>query len=154
MSRPQKPRRPPPPGGFGMISIKFEIPGRIPGKERSRNSSRGGHYTPDKTRSAETTIALLSRGVMYGPPFKGPVLCKVDFWITPPASWGEKRRLEAIGKFIDVKPDLDNAYKTILDGCEKGGVFARGDSQVAVKVASKRYAARDRVVVSLRSLSA
>lgn len=111
--------------------VSFVVPGDAIGKARARAVVSGvvrcangkmrpriRHYTPAKTVSWETEIAMRARAAMRGrKPFDGPV--RVDYVATfaTPASWPRwKRELADAGRiYHTTKPDRDNIDKALCD---------------------------------------
>ena len=129
--------------GDDMPTIHFHIPGQPVGKGRPRIGRVAGHarmFTPEKTVSYESTVALFAAQAMAGRPLlTGPVnlQMRVDFAI--PTSWSQKkqRQAEAGMVFPTVKPDADNVAKAICDAIN--GVVWKDDVQVVDLTVRKRY---------------
>lgn len=118
--------------------MSLQVPGKPVPKARAR-ASRSGHYTPQKTRTAERMIATLARQQWGAKPvYSGPVLLVCRFMLPMPISWPKYRQRASQGQPHLSKPDLDNLLKTVKDGLN--GVIWRDDSQVAQVIASKRWA--------------
>lgn len=134
--------------------ITFNIPGSPVGKGRPRFARRGAFvqaYTPGKTVGYENLVKLYANEAMGGKPLlEGPVMVDMAIFCEPPASWSKKRRLAALAEllFPQVKPDLDNCLKLVLDALN--GIVYTDDRQVCDAVIRKRYAEKPRVVVSVK----
>ena len=132
-------------------SVYFVVTGKPVGKGRPRASTRGGFvrmYTDAKTLGYEAAIADEAARAMSGAePFETPMQMQVSCYYPIPKSWPKKIKQEAIDeeRFPNVKPDLDNVVKAILDALN--GVVYRDDAQVVNLVATKRYATDPRVEV-------
>jgi Holliday junction resolvase RusA-like endonuclease len=132
-------------------SVYFVVTGKPVGKGRPRASTRGGFvrmYTDAKTLGYEAAIADEAARAMSGAePFETPMQMQVSCYYPIPKSWPKKIKQEAIDeeRFPNVKPDLDNVVKAILDALN--GVVYRDDAQVVNLVATKRYATEPRVEV-------
>ena len=118
------------------------IPGKPFGKQRSRSTRAGHHYTPGATIAYESLVRLAGQAAMseaHARPLEGPVRLRIVAQSTPAASWSRKKRQEALAGAImpTGKPDLSNCVKAIEDGLN--GVCYRDDSQVCVIVARKQY---------------
>ena len=132
-------------------SVYFVVTGKPVGKGRPRASTRGGFvrmYTDAKTLGYEAAIAdeaKLAMGQLE--PFDTPVQMQVSCYNQIPKSWPKKMKQEANDdeRFPNVKPDLDNVVKAILDALN--GVVYRDDAQVINLVATKRYSTDPRVEV-------
>ena len=107
--------------------IEFEVKGKIHGKQRPRFAN-GHAYTPKETRDYEKHIAMSYLG--QGGKYYGEK--RIAVWILatlePPKSWSKKKRTQAIGKPVTVKPDGDNIEKIVFDGLE--GYAYKNDKQV------------------------
>ena len=132
-------------------SVYFVVTGKPVGKGRPRASTRGGFvrmYTDAKTLGYEAAIADEAARAMSGAePFETPMQMQVSCYYQITKSWPKKIKQEAIDeeRFPNVKPDLDNVVKAILDALN--GVVYRDDAQVVNLVATKRYATEPRVEV-------
>jgi Holliday junction resolvase RusA-like endonuclease len=140
--------------GAGSEPIRIVIPGPPTGKGRAR--SRGfivggkkageqarvaiSHYTPDKTRAAQTAARDVIAAAMAGrAPLDGAVALKIHALYPIPRSWPKKRQAMARAMLIfpTVKPDLDNVEKLIKDAAN--GIIYKDDKQVTDVVKRKRY---------------
>jgi Holliday junction resolvase RusA-like endonuclease len=132
-------------------SVYFVVTGKPVGKGRPRASTRGGFvrmYTDAKTLAYEAAIASEAAAAMGdAEPFETPMQMQVSCYYQIPKSWPKKMKQEAIDeeRFPNVKPDLDNVVKAILDALN--GVVYRDDAQVINLVATKRYSTDPRVEV-------
>ena len=132
-------------------SVYFVVTGKPVGKGRPRASTRGGFvrmYTDAKTLGYEAAIADEAARAMSGAePFETPMQMQVSCYYPIPKSWPKKIKQEAIDeeRFPNVKPDLDNVVKAVLDALN--GVVYLDDAQVVNLVATKRYATEPRVEV-------
>jgi Holliday junction resolvase RusA-like endonuclease len=79
--------------------------------------------------------------------FDTPMQLKLSAYYPIPKSWSKKKRQLAVDGEIypQVKPDLDNVMKAILDALN--GVVYADDSQVINLVATKRYSTDPRIEV-------
>lgn len=138
------------------MTIHFHIPGQPVGKGRPRIGRVGAHarmFTPAKTVSYESTVALFAAQAMAGRPLlTGPVnlQMRVDFAI--PASWSMKKQRAAEAGLIlpAVKPDADNVAKAICDAIN--GVVWVDDVQVVDLTLKKRYSVLPGVAVRIDEL--
>jgi Holliday junction resolvase RusA-like endonuclease len=139
-----------------MLTIHFHVPGQPVGKGRPRIGMVAGHarmFTPEKTVSYESTVALFAAQAMAGRPLlTGPVnlQMRVDFAI--PASWSmKKQRAAEAGQILPaVKPDADNVAKAICDAIN--GVVWKDDVQVVDLTVRKRYSMVPGVAVQIESV--
>ena len=87
-------------------------------KARPRATIRAGRatvYTPAKTASYESLVALAGQQAMAGrPPLAGPLSLQVTAVFPVPPSWPKAKREAA--RFHTSRPDLDNLLKAVLDG--------------------------------------
>ena len=129
--------------------ILIDWPRAATGKGRPRFvRATGRTFTPAATRNAEADLALFARDAMRGrPPLVGPVSISIHATYTPPASWSQKKRREAMGAPKITKPDIDNIAKLATDALI--GIAFVDDAQIAEVTASKRYGETDRVVISV-----
>ena len=123
--------------------IVFFVPGPPVGKGRPRAARRGKHialYTPEKTASYESLVALAAHRAMGGrKSISGPAKAHVSIAHPIPASWSKKRRDEALrgGQMPTGKPDLDNVIKAIFDAIN--GIVWGDDAQVVYLSAIRFY---------------
>lgn len=137
------------------ILITFEIPGPPVGKGRARVARRGRFttmYTPEKTASYESLVAMSAHQAMQGRAMLlDAVAVTLDIRVPIPASWSQKKQAAAIAGQIrpTTKPDIDNVEKAIFDGLN--GVAWKDDVQVVRVTKEKRYAPAPGVAVTIRS---
>ena len=125
----------------GLRKICFRIYGQPVPKGRPRSalvkSKRGisipVHYTPQKTKLFESNVQLqlIQQGFTGKELLEGPLKIVIIYQLLKPKSKSKKK------KWVDVKPDLDNLVKSILDACE--GFLFRNDSQICVTESKKIY---------------
>ena len=125
------------------MAVEFFIPGAPVGKGRPRAARRGSHitlYTPAKTVSYESTVALFASQAMGArSPLIGPVSADLIISLPVPASWSKKRTHAALsGLEHPRKPDIDNLIKSVADGIN--GIVWVDDVQVVALTAIKQYA--------------
>jgi Holliday junction resolvase RusA-like endonuclease len=136
-------------------SLSFEIPGRPTGKGRPKFARRGATvttYTDAKTASYENKVALFAHQAMRGRPMMdGPLCVTVLAYFAPPKSAPKARRAAMLAGQVrpEVKPDYDNIVKAVLDGLQ--GVAFADDVSVTWQRGGKRYAAAERVIVSIEA---
>ena len=125
--------------------IEFHVPGPPVGKGRPRIGRVGAHarmFTPAKTVSYESTVALAAQQAMFNRPlFDGAVGVTLAIDCPIPASWSQKKQADALhGRILPTtKPDIDNVEKAIFDALN--GVVWRDDVQVVRVSKAKRYGA-------------
>lgn len=139
-----------------MSHVSFTVPGTPVGKGRPKFARRGNFvstYTPEKTASYENLVKVKAQEAMQGRPlFEGAVCVGIHLFVTPPASWSQKKQREALAGriFPTTKPDADNVLKGIMDACNE--IVFRDDKQVVDVVISKRYCATARACVEVTAL--
>ena len=98
-------------------------------------------YTARKTVLYERSVAFSAKVAMAGRPLMtGAVGADVWLFFPIPASWSQKKRALAMagGLLPMVKPDFDNATKSLADGCE--GIVYTNDAHIVDCAIKKRYA--------------
>lgn len=139
-----------------MQPVTVTIPGPPIGKGRPRFSRASGHaFTPSPTRNREAYIRMLATEEMAGrEPMTGPIAVVLLAAFEPPASWSKVKRLKAIGGNLAPtgRPDLDNLLKLATDALN--GIVFRDDAQIISVQATKTYAPRGLMVVTVRGLEA
>lgn len=137
-------------------TVYFVVYGKPVGKGRPRATSRGGFvrmYTDAKTLGFESAVADEARIAMREwQAFDTPMQMQLSAYYPIPKSWSKKKRQMAMDGEIhpQVKPDLDNVMKAVLDAMN--GVVYVDDSQVINMVATKRYSSDPRVEVYLHEV--
>lgn len=136
--------------------INFTIPGTPVGKGRPRFARRGNFvatYTPEKTASYENLVKVKAEEAMQGRPIIDVAVSVVILlFVTPPASWSQKKQRAALAGdiFPTTKPDVDNVIKGIFDACNE--IVWRDDKQACDVRVIKRYAENARAVVQVEAL--
>jgi Holliday junction resolvase RusA-like endonuclease len=135
--------------------ITIIIPGAPHGKGRPR-FRRTKHfvqtYTDDKTASYENLVKLAAAQAMGERlPLDGAVAIELYLFVTPPASWSNKKQLAAMsGEIRPIsKPDVDNVLKGIADACN--GVVWLDDKQIVECLVRKSYGAKAEAVMKVRA---
>lgn len=122
----------------GWFSIFLPVVPQGKGRPRFGN---GRTYTPTKTRNYEALLKVLLKNayqfeklgnapIRGGTPLTGPLEVKLLFRLPRPKI---NKRL-----YPDVKIDLDNCIKAILDAAN--GILWKDDCQIVSLLATKRYA--------------
>ncbi|AEV24609.1 holliday junction resolvase [Azospira oryzae PS] len=138
-------------------AIAFVIPGAPVGKGRPKFARRGSFtvaYTPEKTASYENLVKVKAEQAMAGRPvIEGAVSVVIWLYVTPPASWSQKKQRAALeGAILPTsKPDVDNVVKGIFDACND--IVWRDDKQACDVVVKKRYSDTARATVQVRELT-
>ncbi len=136
--------------------IWFVIPGTPVGKGRPKFARRGNFvttYTPEKTASYENLVKIRASEAMQDRQIiEGPVKVHLWLWVTPPASWSQKKQRAALANEIlpASKPDVDNVIKGIFDACNE--IIWRDDKQVVELTVRKRYAETAKADVEIWAL--
>ncbi|WP_298016716.1 RusA family crossover junction endodeoxyribonuclease [uncultured Castellaniella sp.] len=139
-------------------TVQFFVPGKPQGKGRPRAVARGKFvrmYTPEKTASYESTVALAASQAMAGrPPIEGPVVATLFIALPIPTSWSKKKQAQALADELlpITKPDSDNVVKAVFDAIN--GVVWADDTQVVDHTAKKRYRGRPGVSVTISPINA
>jgi len=119
-----------------MTRISFHIPGDPVAKGRPRFiRATGRTYTPEKTATAERSVAQFAQEAMRGHSlFDEPLALVLDYAFLWPKNTSRKRRIDMIGLWKTTKPDLDNLIK-IKDALN--GVVWIDDALVCLILARK-----------------
>lgn len=139
-----------------MTTVAFVVPGTPVGKGRPKFARRGNFvttYTPEKTASYENLVKVKAEEAMNGrPAIDGPVAVEISLYVTPPASWSQKKQREAMeGRIYPTsKPDVDNVVKGIFDAMNE--IVFRDDKQAVDVVVRKRYSNTARAIVGVKAL--
>lgn len=139
-----------------MNNIVFIVPGTPVGKGRPKFARRGNFvtaYTPEKTASYENLVKVKAEEAMQGKAlFEGAVSVEISLFVTPPASWSQKKQREALAGtvFPTSKPDVDNVLKGIMDACNE--IVFKDDKQAVDVRVIKRYADTARAFVKVAAL--
>lgn len=132
----------------------FMVPGKPVGKARPRvNTYTHRAYTPDSTKAYETTVRNSYMNAAHPGErlHVGPVRVQIMAYYPIPKSWSKARKRAAVaGETVpEVKPDLDNLAKAILDALN--GLAYEDDSSVTDLTIHKRYAEIGHTVVRIES---
>lgn len=132
----------------------FMIPGKPVGKARPRvNTYTHRAYTPDATKAYESTVR--ASYINAAPPVErlhvGPLRVEIVAYYPIPKSWNKARKRAALAGETrpEVKPDLDNLVKAILDALN--GLAYEDDASVTDLIVRKHYAEIGRVIVRIES---
>lgn len=126
--------------------VRFRVTGKPIGQPRTRRSSNGGVFTPEKIQPWKTAIFLAAKDLLPDEPFQGPIKLDTVFLFQPPKTITKKHRES--WPYHTAKPDKDNLEKSVMDALQQkeryGQVLIRGfwrdDSQVVSGGPEKRYA--------------
>lgn len=139
-------------------AVRFFVPGKPQGKGRPRAVARGKFvrmYTPEKTASYESTVALAASQAMGSrAPIVGPVSVVMGIALPVPASWSKRKQASALDGIVlpTTKPDADNVVKAVFDAIN--GVVWGDDTQVVDLRLIKRYAPTPGVSMRVTPLEA
>jgi Holliday junction resolvase RusA-like endonuclease len=132
------------------------IPGTPVGKGRPKFARRGAFvttYTPEKTASYENLVKVKAEEAMQGRTIiDGAVAVTIALFVTPPASWSQKKQRAALDHLTmpTAKPDVDNVIKGIFDAMNE--IVWNDDKQVVDLSVQKRYAETARAFVKVTAL--
>lgn len=130
---------------------KFEVEGKIVGKERPRvNMYTGMIYTPNKTKDYEFLIQQSFK--IQNPSFsmiEGRVAIEIIAYMSIPKNTSKKKTKEMLDNQISPtkKPDIDNIAKSVLDAMNKF-VF-KDDNQVSKISVEKRFSEKEKLEVKV-----
>lgn len=139
-------------------AVHFFVPGKPQGKGRPRAVARGKFvrmYTPEKTASYESTVALAASEAMGNrPPMDGALSVTMQIALPIPASWSNRKKSNALDGIVlpTIKPDADNVVKAVFDAIN--GVVWGDDTQVVDLRLVKRYSARPGVSMLVEPMEA
>ncbi|MDE2441809.1 MAG: RusA family crossover junction endodeoxyribonuclease [Betaproteobacteria bacterium] len=137
-------------------TVAFVVPGTPVGKGRPRFARQGAFvrtFTPEKTASYENLVKVKAEQAMAGRPMiEGAVAVSIWLWVTPPASWSQKKQRQALNHEIlpTSKPDVDNVIKGIFDAMNE--IVWKDDKQAVDVSIRKRYSETARASVEVRAL--
>lgn len=132
------------------------IPGVPVGKGRPKFARRGNFvstYTPEKTASYENLVKVKAEEAMVGRTLiEGAVMVVMHLFVTPPASWSNKKQAQALAGEIypTTKPDIDNVEKSIFDAINE--IVWKDDKQVVDVIKCKRYGPVAKAMVEVTPL--
>lgn len=138
-----------------MVEIEFTFEGEIVPKGRPKFTRINGYpraYTPKKTADYEKFVSTIARAEMLRRglnPLPCPLSVSIDVFLPVPKSTSKKKRFAMLKSDIrpTVKPDIDNAAKSILDGMN--GVVFDDDKQIVNLNVRKFYGNDPRVEVRI-----
>lgn len=137
-------------------AVAFTVPGAPVGKGRPKFARRGNFvttYTPEKTASYENLVKMAAALAMDGRSmYEGAVAVVMWLYVTPPASWSQKKQREALLNNIlpTSKPDVDNVIKGIFDAMNE--IVWKDDKQVVELTVKKRYSETARAQVEVMAI--
>ena len=129
--------------------LKFEIPGKIKGKQRPRFGN-GVVYTSKDTSSYESWIK--SCYLQHAKRIKGnderSLKVTIEAVFPIPKSYTKKQRLEI--KYPKRKIDIDNIEKCVLDALN--GIAYKDDCQVVELAGFKKFGLDEKIIVTIEYL--
>lgn len=134
----------------------FKVPGKVQAKQRPRfNVKNGRAYTPQQTVNYENYVKVCYMDYMNQlgwQPLKGAIRAEIEVFMQVPKSDSKKLKQAKLSGEIrpQVKPDVDNLCKTILDALNH--LAYEDDKQVVECVIKKFYSEEPCVYVKLNSL--
>lgn len=134
------------------MKVNFIIDGKPQGKGRPR-LSYGRIKTPEQTVIYENYIKLLYRSQVKAY-FEGPIKIAINCFYPIAKSDSKKKKQAKLNGEIrphNIKPDADNVIKVICDALNK--VAYKDDTQIVELVASKHFADKPRVEVTIEALA-
>lgn len=128
--------------------ISFTVDMAPTGKGRPRHTRSGHVYTPKATVDAEAIVAKEARK-HFAAPLVVPVAVRIEAYYAVPKSYSKSKRVLALTDEIkpQVKPDIDNIAKLILDAMN--GIAWSDDKAVTDLRIIKRYADKPFVFVKV-----
>lgn len=123
-----------------MKQIMFKVYGEPVAKGRPRFTRQGRTYTPAKTKTYESEVAMLAKAAMQGEePLKTPIAVFIHATFPVPLSYSKKRRSDCLANYERhiKRPDADNIAKAITDAMN--GVVYEDDSQIVILHVVKLY---------------
>lgn len=136
--------------------IEFFVPGKPVPKARARVVRHNGitrSFTPENTANFELLVKYCAfEAMQHAKPADGPLRMTMTMCLSPPASWSNKKRTQAIEGQLwpTVKPDISNVQKSIEDAMN--GVVYVDDSQLCEIHTRKCYSAQPGVRVKVERI--
>lgn len=135
-----------------LVSVKISIPVEPVPKGRPRLGqakikgsafrTRPVAFTPKATRIYESKLSHYINYKYSGPPLEGPLSLTVIFYVKKPKS---TKRI-----YPEVRPDLDNYLKAVMDACNRK--LYNDDGQIVTLSSSKFYGDKPRIEILLTKL--
>lgn len=125
------------------FQVMFTVYGTPVAKGRPRFSTRGKFpvaYTPEKTKSYESEVAMMAKAAMgSSEPLFSPLEAFIHLTFPIPSSYSKKLSEACLSgqEKHTKKPDADNCAKAIIDGM--GGIIFDNDSQIVSLHIHKTY---------------
>ena len=131
--------------------IELTIPGECVPKGRPRFTRTGRAYTPAKTKNYEALVKHYAYQLNIEP-LKGALKVELIVYKAVPKSYSKIKRANCLkNKHLpQVKPDLDNYIKSVLDALN--GVLFDDDNQICELVAKKLYGEEPKVELKIEKM--
>ena len=133
------------------MNYKFEVPGKIVGKERPRvNTNTLTVYTPNKTKDYENLILqyfqINNPGCIM---LDGRIGIEIVAYLKIPKATTKVEKEKMLKGEISPtkKPDIDNIGKVVLDALNK--VAFKDDNQVSKILIEKKFAEEEKLEVKI-----
>lgn len=131
-----------------MRRVTFFLDGQPQGKQRSRSTKSGRHYTPKTTVDYERWIreAYINQtdGLNYEP-LETPVVLSIIAYREIPKATSEKKRKSMV--YCTTKPDWDNIGKVVSDALN--GIAWKDDSQIVQGKVIKNWAEHGYIYIDI-----
>jgi Holliday junction resolvase RusA-like endonuclease len=125
------------------VLLRFVVPGEPVAWQRTRINRSGYHFTAEKTRTAQATIAEAG-GLAFRAAFGLHPLLDEPLSLSIVAFCGTKAK-RAHGRYRTTRPDLDNYVKTVMDALN--GVIWLDDARIVHIDARKVWAEEPRLSI-------
>lgn len=132
--------------------MTFEVPGKPFGKARPRfwNNRVINPSSNSKYESAVRKAYIAAAGMEE--PSHRPVSLYVSIGFEVPKRASKKDRAAMLAGIIypDVRPDIDNCVKSVMDGLN--GIAYCDDKQVVVLISNQHYVEEPKTIITLEEL--
>ena len=134
------------------MKIKFEIPGKIMGKQRHRSTRNGKMYTPSQTVNYEDFVRYIYYSLKDRPWFTEQTKITIETYQKIPSGTSKIKTKKMLKKTIRPakKPDSDNVLKIIMDGLK--GVAYPDDNIIVEAFVRKFYGLSEKAIVILEKV--
>ena len=126
------------------MTIEFIVRGKVRGKARPRFSTRTGRaYTTKDDKIYEEKVRQAYNGSENFLDSNKPLGATIEVYHQVPKSYSKKKREQCLSGELkpQIKPDLDNIAKVILDSNNK--VLYKDDSQIVELIITKHYTSEE-----------
>lgn len=113
---------------------------------------RYGVYTPTRTRNAEDEIVqdLMLSKERPPKPTEGSVIVHINFTLSMPKSWSQKKRSTFKSLPHTSRPDLDNLIKLVTDSANE--ILYLDDSQIVELRARKHWGEKGQIELIVKEV--